>query len=69
VLEIKKDSSPKKNKLFDLLKLEHLTIDYLGNHYNYKLGIGLVFGTKENAGNYEVTYFQNGNPTTKENLK
>jgi hypothetical protein len=38
-------------KLFDLLKLEHLTIDYLGNHYNYKLRVAVIFGTKGNAGN------------------
>lgn len=69
VLEIKKDSNSKKNKLFDLLKLEHLTIDYLGNHYNYKLGVALIFGTKANAGKYEISYFQNGILTTRENLK
>lgn len=69
VIEVKKDSSSKSRKQFDLLKLEHLTIDYMGNHYNYKLGVALVFGTKENAGTYEMTYFQNGIPTAKENLK
>lgn len=69
VIEIKKDSNSKKNKEFDLLKLEHMTIDYLGNHYNYKLGIAIVFGTKEDAGNYEIKYFQNGIVTLRENLK
>ena len=69
VIEIKKDTNSKKNKLFDLLKLEHLTIDYLGNHYNYKLGVAIIFGTKDNAGKYEITYFQNGIITARENLK
>lgn len=69
VFEIKKDTNSKKNKEFDLLKLEHMTIDYLGNHYNYKLGVALIFGTKGNAGNYEIKYFQNGIATLRENLK
>lgn len=69
VLEVKKDTNSKRNKEFDLLKLEHLTIDYLGNHYNYKLGISLIYGTKENAGKYELRFFQNGIETTIENLK
>jgi hypothetical protein len=69
VLEIKKDSNSQKNKDFDLLKLEHLTIDYLGNHYNYRLGVALIFGTQNNAGRYEIKYFQNGMPTGRNSLK
>jgi hypothetical protein len=69
IIEAKKDSSPKKEKEFDLIKLEHMTIDYLGNHYNFKLGIAIVFGTKENAGNFEIFYFQQGTMTNRENLK
>src|SRR5690606_21894759 len=69
VLEVKKDSNSKKNKEFDLLKLEHMTIDYMGNHYNYKLGVALIFGTKGNVGNYDIIYFQNGIMTQRENLK
>ena len=69
VIEVKKDSNSKKNKEFDLLKLEHMTIDYWGNHYNYKIGVSLVFGTKENTGYYEIKYFQNGRMTERENLE
>lgn len=69
VIEIKKDSNSQKNKEFDLLKLEHMTIDHLGNHYNYNLGVALVFGTKGNAGQYEIKYFQNGVMTERESLK
>lgn len=60
VLEIKKDSSPLKKKEFDLLKLEHMTIAYNSNHYNYRVGAAIVFGTRNNAGNYTIKYFQNG---------
>jgi hypothetical protein len=60
VIEVKKDSSPDRDKEFDLIKLEHLTIDYLGNHYNYKLGIALSFGTGKNTGDVNKVYFQNG---------
>ena len=69
VMEIKKDTNSKKNKEFDLIKLEHMTIDYLGNHYNYKLGVALVFGTKGNTGTYNIQYFQNGIRTARKNLK
>lgn len=69
VIEAKKDTNSKKRKNFDLLKLEHMTIDYSGNHYNYRIGIAMVFGTKKRAGEYEITYFQNGISTKKENLK
>lgn len=69
VIEVKKDSNSKKNKDFDLIKLEHMTIDYMGNHYNYKLGVAIVFGTKDNAGKYDIKYFQNGIPTERANLK
>ncbi|QIH34548.1 hypothetical protein [Sphingobacterium sp. DR205] len=68
VIEIKKDSHSRKHKEFDLIKLEHLTIDYLGNHYNYKLGVALIFGTKKNTGTYEIRFFQNGNEILAENL-
>lgn len=60
VIEVKKDTHPQTYKDYDLIKLEHLTIDYLGNHYNYRLGVALVFGTKENTGKYEIRFFQNG---------
>ena len=69
VIEAKKDSNSKKLKKFDLLKLEHMTIDYSGNHYNYKLGVAIVFGTNKRVGEIEVLYFQNGIPTQRENLK
>jgi hypothetical protein len=69
VIEITKDSNSKQNKEFDLIKLEHLTIDYLDNHYNYKLGVALIFGTKGNAGKYDVKYFQNGIRTERKNLQ
>lgn len=69
VLEIKKDSNQKKRKDFDLLKLKHLTINYCENHYNYKLGIALVFGTKEKAGTYDIHFFQNGIKLEKEELR
>jgi hypothetical protein len=60
VIEIKKDKSIKKYKEFDLIKLEHLTVDYLGNHYNYKLGIALVFNTGGKAGTKEEIFYQEG---------
>lgn len=69
VLEIKKDSNQRKRKEFDLVKLKHLTINYCGNHYNYKLGIALIFGTRKNAGNYLIKYFQNGVELSRENLR
>ncbi len=69
VIEIKKDSNSKINKEFDLLKLEHMTVDYNQNHYNYKLGVAIVFGTKERAGDYSVLYFQDGVQKSKDNLK
>ena len=69
VIEVKKDTAPKKTKGFDLLKLEHMTIDYMGNHYNYKLGVAFLLGTRDNVGNIEVTYFQNGIPTKRADLK
>lgn len=69
VIEIKKDSNSKQNKDFDLLKLEHLTIDRIPNQYNYKLGVALILGTKNNAGDYEIKYFQNGNLINRMNLK
>jgi hypothetical protein len=66
VIEVKKDSSPDKDKEFDLVKLEHLTIDYLGNHYNYSLGIAVVFGTGKEVGTAKKTVFQQGIPIVKE---
>ena len=68
VLEIKKDSNSDKNKEFDLLKLEHMTIDYQGNHYNYGLGAAVIFGTKDNAGDYTIQFFQNGQPCERDEL-
>lgn len=69
VIEVKKDIHPENHKDWDLIKLEHLTIDYLGNHYNYKLGVAIVFGTMEDAGKYSLRYFQNGREVAKGNLK
>lgn len=68
VIEVKKDIHSQKLKDFDLIKLEHLTIDYLGNHYNYKIGIAVIFGTRENAGKYEIKFFQDGIPKNKAEL-
>lgn len=68
VLEIKKDSNSTRNKEFDLLKLEHMTIDYQGNHYHYKVGAALIFGTGKKAGNFTIQYFQNGIPCDRQNL-
>lgn len=68
VIEVKKDSSPKYEKEFDLIKLEHLTIDYSGNHYNYDLGVAIVFGTGDDAGKYKITYFQEGLPKERQDL-
>ncbi len=69
VIEEKKDTNSKNEKEFDLVKLEHLTIDYLGNHYNYDLGVAIVFGTgKNNAGKYGTSYFQNGIPKERNEL-
>jgi len=69
VIEIKKDNNNRKNKDFDLLKLEHMTIDYMGNHYNYKLGVAIIFGTNTKAGTYDIIYFQNGVLTKREDLR
>ena len=69
VIEVKKDTSSNKLKEFDLLKLEHMTIDYMGNHYNFKFGVAIVFGTKERAGSFDIFYFQNGIRTDREKLK
>jgi hypothetical protein len=60
VIEIKKDRSNRNKKEYDLLKLEHLTIDYSGNHYNYQIGIAIIFGTGINAGTKTETFYQNG---------
>lgn len=60
VLEVKKDVSRYNDKIYDLIKLEHLTIDYSGNYYNYKLGVAIIFGTMTNAGNVSKIFFQNG---------
>lgn len=68
IIEVKKDIHPQCDKDYDLIKLEHLTIDYSGNHYNYRLGVAIVFGTKENTGNYEITFFQNGTETQQNKL-
>ncbi len=68
VIEVKKDSNSQKKKDFDLLKLKHMTVDYLGNHYNYKLGLAIVLGTKHRAGLHEITYIQNGSITNRSDL-
>ena len=68
VIEVKKDSHSRKHKEYDLVKLEHLTIDYSGNHYSYKLGIAIIFGTKQNTGKYEIRFFQNGRELLEEHL-
>lgn len=68
VIEIKKDTNSQKNKEFDLLKLEHMTIDYNENHYNYRIGVAIVFGTKTNAGTYSIFFYQNGIPKLREQL-
>lgn len=60
VIEIKKDTHNTKGKLYDLIKLKHLTIDYSGNNYNYKLGIAITFGTKSKAKTQKIKYFQGG---------
>ncbi|MBC2845068.1 hypothetical protein [Winogradskyella flava] len=62
VIEVKKDISSKAEKEYDLIKLEHLTISYLGNHYNYNLGILLILGTGENAGQHQMICFKEGAP-------
>lgn len=62
VIEVKKDTSLDKHKQFDLIKLEHLTIDFLGNHYNYRLGIALILYTGNKTGTNSFSYFQNGLP-------
>lgn len=68
VIEVKKDTHEDKGKHYDLIKLEHLTINYLGNHYNYKLGVAIIFGTGPKAGTFDICFFQNGQNTSKENL-
>lgn len=69
VIEVKKGTNNNRNMEFDLLKLEHLTIDYLGNHYNYKVGVALVLGTAEKTGQYKITYFQDGVAKTRLELR
>ncbi len=60
VIEVKKDISPENDKKYDLIKLEHLTINYLGNHYNYKIGIAIILGTGAEAGNFTKKIYQDG---------
>lgn len=60
VIEVKKDISTKAEKDYDLIKLEHLTINYMGNHYNYSLGVSLTFGTSESSGQHEIVCFKEG---------
>lgn len=69
VIEVKKDISPDKDKEYDLIKLEHLTINYSENHYNYKLGIAIVLGTGSNTGWTTKTFFQNGQPKEQDKLE
>jgi len=60
VIEVKKDISPKAEKDYDLIKLEHLTVNYMGNHYNYNLGVSLMFGTSGNSGKHKMICFKEG---------
>lgn len=60
VIEVKKDISSHDEKEYDLLKLEHMTIDYTNNHYNFQVGVALIFGTGINAGEVDKIVFQNG---------
>ncbi|MBK6828951.1 MAG: hypothetical protein IPG86_19795 [Chitinophagaceae bacterium] len=69
VIEVKKDIHQQDDKDYDLIKLEHLTIDHLGNHYNYKLGVSVIIGTGQNAGKWEINYFQEGDPRQEDKLK
>lgn len=69
VIELKKDTNSQKSKDFDLLKLEHMTIDYSGNHYNYRLGVSIIIETKENTGKFQIKYFQSGVCIEEGNLK
>jgi hypothetical protein len=69
IFEVKKDTHEPIGKEYDLIKLEHMTINYLENHYNYKLGVAIIFGTLNNAGKYDVIYFQEGVKTELSNLK
>lgn len=68
VIEVKKDNSPISEKKNDIIRLKKLTKKTSVNHYNYKLGIALELGTKENAGNYEIKFFQNGIEVLKQDL-
>lgn len=68
VIEVKKDIHPKLEKEYDLIKLEHLTINYLGNHYNYRLGIALELGTDKNVGSFKETIFKDGVPISAADL-
>lgn len=68
VIEIKKDKSKRKFKKFDSIKLSHLTTDYFGDHYNYRLGIALESGTNNKAGEYLISFFQNGKPISQRDL-
>lgn len=69
VVEIKKDISPDNDKEYDLIKLEHLTIDYLKNHYNYRLGVAIILGTGEKTGEVDMILYQEGNPVQEKDLK
>jgi len=69
IFEVKKDNHEPIGKEYDLIKLEHMTINYLENHYNYKLGVAIIFGTLNNAGKYDVIYFQEGVKKELNNLK
>lgn len=69
VIEVKKDSNSEKRKQYDILKLENLTTCKLGNHYNFKLGVSLLFETGKNAGKYQIKYFQKGEMRERNNLE
>lgn len=69
VIEVKKDIAPDKDKQYDLIKLEHLTVDYSGNHYNYSLGVALVLGTGSGTGKVRMSFYQNGEEKSRDNIK
>ena len=69
VIKVKKDTSPQNDRAYDHIKLEHLTIDYSGNHYNYKLGVAITFGTSTKMGEVTKIFFQEGVPKAEEDLK
>ena len=62
VIEVKKDNSDPNKVRYDEIKLEHLTINYLGNHYNYKIGVLIILGTGKNTGKVDYRMYVEGLP-------